>query len=92
MRLHVPDHLQRDFHALMNLLYDLKKKNANLKWNVKFDEEELSLFMDVRLKENGDWKRIKPSQAMSVNKGRKKDITRGIDIEELRDLLGEDED
>ena len=25
MRLHVPDHLQRDFRALMNLSFDLKK-------------------------------------------------------------------
>ena len=29
MRLHIPDHLQRDFHALMNLSFDLKKKTSS---------------------------------------------------------------
>ena len=31
MRLHVPDHLLKRFHALMNVSYNLKKKRPNLK-------------------------------------------------------------
>lgn len=31
MRLHIPDHLQKNFKALMSLSYDLKKKNLALK-------------------------------------------------------------
>ena len=51
MRLDIPEHLKRDFHALMNLSFDLKKRYPGLKRNVKFDEEDCGLFMDVRLKE-----------------------------------------
>ena len=60
MRLHVPDHLQRDFQALMNLSYDLKKRHPDLKRNIKFDEEDMGLFMDIRLDAEREWKRDKP--------------------------------
>ena len=56
MRLHVPDHLQRDFQALMNLSFDLKKRHPGLKRNIKFDEEDMGLFMDLKLGEDKDWK------------------------------------
>ena len=49
MRLHVPDHLQKWFQALMNLSYDLKKKRPDLKRNVKFDEDRLDMFMDIQI-------------------------------------------
>ena len=41
MRLHLPNHLQKDFKALMSLSYGLKKRNPDLKRNVKFDETDL---------------------------------------------------
>ena len=88
MRLHLPDHLQRDFQTLMNLSYDLKKKNPDLKRNIKFDEDDLGLFMDLKLKTEGDWKRVKPAQATAANRGRSKNVTKEIDEEELRELLG----
>ena len=50
MKLHVPDHLRRDFQTLMNVSYDLKKKNPDLKRNIKFDEDDLGLYMDLKLK------------------------------------------
>ena len=63
MRLHLPNHLQKDFKALIGLSFDLKKTHKELKRNVKFDEDDLGLFMDIQLKKDGAWKRIKPDQA-----------------------------
>ena len=40
MRLHLPNHLQKDFKSLMGLSYQLKKKHPHLKRNVKFDEND----------------------------------------------------
>ena len=88
MRLHIPDYLQKDFQSLMNLSYDLKQRHHGLKRNVKFDEEDNGLFMDIKLEEGADWKRIKPSQARTANKKRK-NKTRNIDEDELRSLLGD---
>ena len=88
MRLHVPDHLQRDFQALMNLSFDLKKKHPDLKRNIKFNEEDLGLYMDFKLAEDREWKRVKPAQASRVVKSRRKQ-TQDLGEEELMGLLGE---
>ena len=40
MRLELPDHLQKNFRLLMNVAYDLKRKNPELRRNIKFDEED----------------------------------------------------
>ena len=53
MRLHVPDHLQKMFKLLMSLLYELKQTNSDLKRNVKFNEDNLSIFMDIQTKKGG---------------------------------------
>ena len=82
MRLHAPAHLQKDFQALMNLSYDLKKKHPDLKRNVKFDEEDGGLFMDLRLRTDGDWRRVKPSEAAAATKKRQ-NKTQSMDVEEL---------
>ena len=89
MRLHVPDHLQKSFQTLMNLSYDLKAKPAKLKRNVKFDEEDLDLYMDIRLSDGGEWKCVKPDQAAANNKRRGRKLNVGED--ELRRLLGDTE-
>lgn len=70
MRLELPDYLQKDFRALINLAYDLKSKNVDLKRNIKFDEEDLGLFMDVQVRTGGNWKRVKPDQARKLSKTR----------------------
>ena len=89
MRLDLPDHLQRDFTSLMNLSYDLKRKHAGLRRNVKFDEQDKGLFMDLKLDEESDWRRIKPAQAEAAGRRRKKNGgARGMDEEELMSLLG----
>ena len=47
MRLHVPNHLQKAFRALMNLSHYMKKKHPTLKSSVKFDEDTMGLYMNI---------------------------------------------
>ena len=62
MRLHLPNHLQKDFKSLMSLSYQLKKKRPELRRNVKFDESDLGLYMDLQVELDGPWRRVKPDQ------------------------------
>ena len=91
MKLHVPDHLQRSFRALMNLAFDLKKHHPDLKRNVKFDDETLDLYLDVQFGKDEDWQRIDAAQALEANKGRQ-GRTKGIDAGRLRELLNDQAD
>ena len=94
MRLELPDHLQKDFRLLMNLAYDLKKKNPDLKRNIKFDEDDLGLYMDVQMERDGPWRRIKPDPVKQLSRTRRS--ARGpdmIEADELRSLVdSEDEE
>ena len=93
MRLHLPNHLQKDFKSLMSLSYDLKKKNPDLKRNVKFNEDELGLYMDLQLKRDGHWRRIMPEQARNATRisGIRKAAGPAVmDEDELTELLGGD--
>ena len=93
MRLHIPDHLQRSFQALMNLSFDLKKRHPTLKRNVKFDEEDGGLYMDIKLNDEAEWRRVKPDQAAAANKERRADRRKDLREEDLRSLLdGSDEE
>ena len=91
MRLDIPDHLQKDFKLLTNLAYDMKRKNKELKRNVKFDEDEAGLFMDVLLKADGQWRRITTAQARALN-SRKRRGPDGFELDELKSLVGSDEE
>ena len=91
MLLHIPDHLQKTFRALMAVAFDLKKKFPALKRNIKFDEDTLSLFMDVQLKQDEDWKRIFPEQAMKAAANRPRNNgPRSIEENELAGLLSQE--
>ena len=86
MRLQIPDSLQKDFKALMAVAYDKKKTNKDLKRNVKFDEENMALFMDL----DGDWKRIRPQQAYKALESRSRSGgPEDMDEDEIKTLLGE---
>ena len=88
MRLHIPDHLQQSFRSLMNLSYELKKKHPELKRTVKFDEDELDLFMDIQTAAGADWKRIGRDQAQRFSDRRKETATMTIEEDEQDGLLG----
>ena len=91
MRLQIPDGLQKDFKALMSLAFDMKKKNKDLRRNVKFDEDELGLFMDVQAERDGEWRRIKPHQAYEAlrTRSRKYNGPGDMDADEIKSLLGD---
>ena len=93
MRLQIPDHLQKDFKALMSVAYDLKKTNPDLRRNIKFDEENFGLYMDVCMKKDGDWKRIRPAHAYRVLEGKREEGNRNgpedMDEDEIRSLMGD---
>lgn len=88
MRLELPDHLQKSFKMLMNLAFDLKQKNSDLRRNIKFDEEDLNLYMDVQLEREGHWKRFKRDQAKELAKNRKRRGPEQFDTDELRSPVG----
>ena len=87
MRLHLPNYLQRDFRSLMGLAYELKKKHPELKRNVKFDEEDLGLFMDMQLEKRGHWRRVKPDEAKLAHTSTRTGPER-LAADELMDMLG----
>ena len=92
MHLHLPNNLQKDFKALMSLSYDLKKKNAELRRNIKFDEDDLGLYMDFQIKRDSAWKRVKPEQARkALTAGGKRTGPAEVDADELTGLLESEE-
>ena len=91
MRLHVPDTLQKDFKALMGLSYELKRTHKDLNRSIKFDEDNLGLFMDMQLRKDGPWKRVDSEQAKQAN-GRKSTGPDSFATAELVSLLSETQD
>ena len=92
MHLQLPNYLQKDFKTLMALSYDLKKKNPHLKRNVKFDENDFGLFMDLQLERDRHWKRVKPEQARKAlaAAGDKRGGPAELEADELTGLLASD--
>ena len=72
--------------------FDLKKKHSELKRNVKFDEEDGGLFMDVRLREDAEWKRVKPAQARAAMGKRRGGRLQDLGEDELKGLLGSEDE
>ena len=94
MRLEVPNHLQKEFKLLMNTDFDLKRKHKDMKRNVKFDEDEMNMFMDVQLRKDGAWNRIKPDQAKGAGSRLRTSGPTELKTQDIIRLMdeGEDED
>ena len=92
LRLEIPDHLWPSFCALQGIGYELKQKNANLKRNIRFDDDNKDLKLDVCL--NGEWRTIFPEGArLSLSKlGRPRSGRNPLSHDELDGLLAEDMD
>ena len=91
MRLQIPNFLQKEFKALMKLAYLLKKTNPDLRRNVKFDEENIGLFLDMQTKKEGQWKRVRPEEAKKALNGLSTDEGPAeADAEELLGLIDPD--
>ena len=91
MRLELPDYLQKDFRSLMNLAFDLKKKHTGLRRNIKFDEEDLGLFMDIQKNADERWRRIKPDQAKKLVRSRSRGPEK-LNDSDIATLLGSDDE
>ena len=46
--------------------FNLKKKNPDMKRNIKFDDELMDLVLDVKFNEHATWKKIRPQQAAAA--------------------------
>lgn len=65
-QLEPPDHLRSQNQALQNLAFCLKKKNPGLKRNLKFNDEERTITMDVKMDDG--WKTVQYETARSIMK------------------------
>ena len=83
-QLEPPDHLRGHYKAFQNLAFCMKKKNPELKRNIKFDDGDKTLVMDVKI--DGSWRTVH----YAVAKGMLKLRTQGagsISRKQLRDFL-----
>ena len=83
-QLEPPDHLRGHYKAFQNLAFCLKKKNPDLKRNIKFEDGEQTLIMDVKM--NGEWKTVHYATARGLLK-LKSQGTDAISRQQLRDFL-----
>ena len=60
----IPKHLASDFSILEKLSYALKKRNPDIKRNIKFDDAFMGLMLDFNV--DGTWKTVRPDQARQV--------------------------
>ena len=91
MRLHLPDHLQKSFRALMGLSFDMKKKFPGLRRSVKFNEDTMDLYMDIQTSNEADWRRIEAEQAVKAaarRPGRGDSNRTTLMAEDIEGLLG----
>ena len=78
-----PDHLRGHYQVFQNLAFCMKKKNPGLRRNIKFDDMDRTLVMDVKT-ENG-WKTIEYATARNIlkNRPRRTNSLSGCDVKGL---------
>ena len=88
LMIHVPGHLLDNLHALNNVGYYIKQHNEGVRRNVKFDDENLDIFMDIKIGEQ--WRKITPAEAKLACNAAPKDaerISRNLSVEDLSTLV-----
>ena len=58
MRLEVPSHLLGQFKTLERYGRILKARHPQLRWHIKYDDPELSMFLNVKLSEEDKWGKV----------------------------------
>ena len=69
IRLEIPRFLQRNLKALESVSFALKRKHAEMKRNIKYDDEKMDLVLDFCINPSdpdSTWKKIRPDQAALV--------------------------
>ena len=64
IRLHVPGHLLTNFKVLENLGYQMRAVDGSVRRVIKFDDQNLDLMMDVKIKDR--WRRVRPAEAKAA--------------------------
>ena len=83
-QLEPPDHLRAHYQAFQNLAFCLKKKTPNLKRNIKFDDVEKTLIMDVKI--DDVWKTVHYAAAKNILKS-KSSGSNQFSRQQLKDFL-----
>ena len=86
VQLEAPDHLRSHYQAFQKLGFHIKKKHPALKRNVKFDDINKALVMDIRTSPEADWKTVLYSDAKNLLKRAKIDSSR-LEKRELDSLV-----
>lgn len=73
----------------MNLAFDIKACKPDLKRNVKLDEDDFGLYMDIQTEKDGLWQRVKPDQAKRVARSWQGATPCVLGAGDLSDLLGD---
>ena len=85
LRIEVPPHLQQEFRLLFKYGQGLRARHGpGTRTHVKFFEEDLSLFLNVRLPDDESWSRVSIEMARRGLKARSRknegDLERRLDI------------
>ena len=86
LQLEAPDHLRSHYQVFQKLGYQIKNKHPALRRNVKFDDIERSLVMDIKISADSDWKTILYNDAKLLLK-RSKDNNVQMRKDELDSLV-----
>ena len=91
LRLDVPTHLKGVYKALMQYGYALKVKHGDgLKRNVRFDDMEQTMCMDVKFPKESKWVTLDFDMAMEDKRARAKREVRGLDRDRLSSFQKDD--
>ena len=72
LQLEAPDHLRSHYQSFQKLGFQIKAKHPELKRNVKFDDVDMALVMDIQVSPSSDWKTITHTEAKTLLKRAKK--------------------
>jgi hypothetical protein len=66
IRLEIPNHLLSQHRILSSVAHKLRQANQGSRTNIKFQDGEMTLVLDYRVGNDGQWKRLYPEQAAEV--------------------------
>ena len=82
-RQEVPTFLISTHKLLTETGFQLKRQHGKqLRWYIKYDDEDYSLYLEVKMPESGSWQRLSPSAAREI-----RERTGRRELLERRDLL-----
>ena len=87
IQMEAPDHLRSHYQSFQKLGYNIKLKHPTLRRNVRFDDVNMALVMDVKLTESSDWKTIDyPAAKQLLKKVKNTTVVGRAELEEMVNL------